>query len=195
MTACANSKQADPRVVDSHTGGEPTRGGDRRRARPRRRGHGGSRPLARLSLHFDALRSAVVNEPRGSDVAGRRTAVRAGRSELRLRRDLLQQRRLSRHVRARHDRPRWCSLAPSGPHRTRASTGSKRRSAWSRRRSIADGSVACATCRAIVTRKRRVSVEVPGYGAMTGDVAWGGNWFFLVAEHGHALELRQRAKR
>jgi len=25
-----------------------------------------------------------------------------------------------------------------------------------------------------------VTVEVPGYGQVTGDVAWGGNWFFLV---------------
>jgi len=29
-----------------------------------------------------------------------------------------------------------------------------------------------------------VSVEVPGYGKFTGDVAWGGNWFFLIQNHG-----------
>jgi 4-hydroxyproline epimerase len=28
-----------------------------------------------------------------------------------------------------------------------------------------------------------VPVEVPGYGKVRGDVAWGGNWFFLVNEH------------
>jgi 4-hydroxyproline epimerase len=28
-----------------------------------------------------------------------------------------------------------------------------------------------------------VTVDVPGYGAVTGDVAWGGNWFFLVRQH------------
>ncbi len=28
-----------------------------------------------------------------------------------------------------------------------------------------------------------VKVQVPGYGIVTGDVAWGGNWFFLVKEH------------
>jgi 4-hydroxyproline epimerase len=27
-----------------------------------------------------------------------------------------------------------------------------------------------------------VEVEVPGYGIVTGDIAWGGNWFFLVAD-------------
>ena len=28
-----------------------------------------------------------------------------------------------------------------------------------------------------------VRVEVPGFGTMSGDVAWGGNWFFLVHNH------------
>jgi 4-hydroxyproline epimerase len=28
-----------------------------------------------------------------------------------------------------------------------------------------------------------VKVQVPGYGEVHGDVAWGGNWFFLVREH------------
>lgn len=30
--------------------------------------------------------------------------------------------------------------------------------------------------------KKAVSVEVPGYGLVIGDIAWGGNWFFLVGE-------------
>src|SRR5215475_6826413 len=54
------------RVIDSHTGGEPTRlvvsGGPAL----------GSGPLSRRLEHFrrehDDFRSAVVNEPRGSDV-------------------------------------------------------------------------------------------------------------------------------
>ena len=29
----------------------------------------------------------------------------------------------------------------------------------------------------------RLAVDVPGNGAVIGDVAWGGNWFFLVTEH------------
>jgi proline racemase len=33
-----------------------------------------------------------------------------------------------------------------------------------------------------------VAVEVAGLGSITGDIAWGGNWFFLVQEHGQALE-------
>lgn len=29
-----------------------------------------------------------------------------------------------------------------------------------------------------------VDVEVPGWGTVTGDVAWGGNWFFLIDDQG-----------
>jgi 4-hydroxyproline epimerase len=35
-----------------------------------------------------------------------------------------------------------------------------------------------------------VSINVPGEGAVAGDVAWGGNWFFLVENHGLDLHLR-----
>ncbi len=34
---------------------------------------------------------------------------------------------------------------------------------------------------------RGVTVEVEGFGPVVGDVAWGGNWFFLV--EGHGLEI------
>src|SRR4026209_2795332 len=34
-----------------------------------------------------------------------------------------------------------------------------------------------------------VTVVVPGLGPVTGDVAWGGNWFFLVNDHGQELSL------
>ena len=33
-------------------------------------------------------------------------------------------------------------------------------------------------------------VSVPGHGTITGDIAWGGNWFFLVEKHGQQLELQ-----
>jgi 4-hydroxyproline epimerase len=32
--------------------------------------------------------------------------------------------------------------------------------------------------------RQAVAVEVPGYGRVVGDIAWGGNWFFLISEHG-----------
>jgi 4-hydroxyproline epimerase len=34
-----------------------------------------------------------------------------------------------------------------------------------------------------------VKVGVAGHGVVTGDVAWGGNWFFLIGEHGQELKL------
>jgi 4-hydroxyproline epimerase len=34
-----------------------------------------------------------------------------------------------------------------------------------------------------------VTVEVPGLRHYVGDVAWGGNWFFLVQDHGETLDL------
>ncbi|MDP9933207.1 4-hydroxyproline epimerase [Variovorax paradoxus] len=33
----------------------------------------------------------------------------------------------------------------------------------------------------------RVAVDLPGHGTVHGDVAWGGNWFFLVSEHGQRV--------
>lgn len=34
-----------------------------------------------------------------------------------------------------------------------------------------------------------VTIEVPGIGSVAGDIAWGGNWFFLVKEHSEELVL------
>jgi 4-hydroxyproline epimerase len=33
-----------------------------------------------------------------------------------------------------------------------------------------------------------VDVEVSGYGRVTGDIAWGGNWFFLVKHHPYTID-------
>jgi 4-hydroxyproline epimerase len=35
---------------------------------------------------------------------------------------------------------------------------------------------------------KQVAIDVPGVGLVRGDVAWGGNWFFLVEDHGQSLE-------
>jgi 4-hydroxyproline epimerase len=37
-----------------------------------------------------------------------------------------------------------------------------------------------------------VALDVPGYGSVCGEVAWGGNWFFLVSDHGLTLEAMHR---
>src|SRR5258706_452652 len=49
-----------------------------------------------------------------------------------------------------------------------------------------DGSVSVRNVPAYRHRKA-VTVDVPGHGPLTGDIAWGGNWFFLVADHGRTL--------
>ena len=36
-----------------------------------------------------------------------------------------------------------------------------------------------------------VTVQVPGYGAVSGDVAWAGNWFFLVNNNPSGAEYRK----
>ncbi len=38
--------------------------------------------------------------------------------------------------------------------------------------------------------KKAVPVEVPGLGKIHGDIAWGGNWFFLVSDHGVNVEAQ-----
>ena len=38
--------------------------------------------------------------------------------------------------------------------------------------------------------RREVSVDVPGHGGVTGDIAWGGNWFYLVEDHGKQLSIQ-----
>ena len=66
------------RVIDSHTGGEPTRvviaGGPDLGAGPL------TERRAIFRERFDWFRSAVVNEPRGSDVLVGALLVRADRS-------------------------------------------------------------------------------------------------------------------
>ncbi|MGD0443399.1 MAG: proline racemase family protein [Edaphobacter sp.] len=39
-----------------------------------------------------------------------------------------------------------------------------------------------------------VPIDVPGYGRFTGDIAWAGNWFFLIAEDPFDLSLANRTE-
>ncbi|KTT56034.1 hydroxyproline-2-epimerase [Pseudomonas oryzihabitans] len=49
-----------------------------------------------------------------------------------------------------------------------------------------DGSVSVRNVPAYRYR-HAVRVEIPGHGPVTGDIAWGGNWFFLCADHGQRI--------
>lgn len=37
--------------------------------------------------------------------------------------------------------------------------------------------------------RKDVTVDVPRFGPVQGDIAWGGNWFFLVSDHDQSLTL------
>jgi 4-hydroxyproline epimerase len=49
-----------------------------------------------------------------------------------------------------------------------------------------DGSVSVRNVPAM-RHLHHVPVQVPGYGLVHGDVAWGGNWFFLASDHGQRV--------
>ncbi|MDT3719707.1 4-hydroxyproline epimerase [Pseudomonas oryzihabitans] len=49
-----------------------------------------------------------------------------------------------------------------------------------------DGSVSVRNVPAY-RHRQGVRVEIPGHGPVTGDIAWGGNWFFLCADHGQRI--------
>ncbi len=162
-------------VVDSHTGGEPTRvvisGGPDLGTGPL------SERVQRLSSQFDPFRSAVVNEPRGSDVLVGALLVAphapdcdfgviffnnvgplgmCGHGTIGLMITLAHLGRV---------RP--------GTHRIDTPVGPVSATLHP------DGKVSVANV-ASYRQQASVSVEVPGIGVVLGDVAWGGNWFFLV---------------
>jgi len=49
-----------------------------------------------------------------------------------------------------------------------------------------DGSVSVRNVPAYRYREK-VQVDIPGHGSVSGDIAWGGNWFFLCADHGQRI--------
>ena len=176
------------KVIDSHTGGEPTRiiveGGPNL-------GTGSLRE--RLNIfreQFDDIRSAVINEPRGSDVlvggllctptdptcaAGiiffNNTGYlhMCGHGTIGLMVTL-----------------RWMKQLGPGAHRIETPVGIVTATLLDEQR------VSVQNVSSYRYRKS-VSIDVPGHGPVTGDIAWGGNWFFLVSDHGQDLELA-RAK-
>ncbi|UOO82478.1 4-hydroxyproline epimerase [Uruburuella testudinis] len=56
-----------------------------------------------------------------------------------------------------------------------------------------DGSVSLQNVHAYRYQKA-VAVDVPGIGRLKGDIAWGGNWFFLVNEHQERLSADNTAR-
>lgn len=171
-------------VVDSHTGGEPTRcvlsGGP----------HLGAGTMAerleKLRIEHDVFRRAVLCEPRGSEVmvgalllepvdpasaAGVIFFNNTGYLGM-------------------------CGHGAIGVTATLAYLGRIQPGVHRLETPVGDVSVTLAENRQITISnvesyryRTRVPVQLPDYGLIHGDVAWGGNWFFLVEEHPFHLTL------
>jgi 4-hydroxyproline epimerase len=172
-------------VIDSHTGGEPTRlvvsGGPDL----------GSGTLAeRLEVfrtRFDDWRAGIVTEPRGSDVVVGALLCEPDATDCAA--GVIFFNNVGYLGMCGHG---TIGLVVSLAHMGRIGPGQHRIETpvgIVEATLNPDGSVAVRNVPAYRYRQA-VNVEVPGYGGLTGDIAWGGNWFFLVAEHGRALEAR-----
>ena len=171
-------------IIDSHTGGEPTRiviaGG------PDLGPGSTADKLEFFRTQHDCFRSAVVNEPRGSDVlVGGLICEPAdpscccgiiffnnvgvlgmcGHGTIGLVVTLAHMGRIT-----------------PGEHRIETCVGVVTATLHS------DGSVSVRNVPSF-RKVKAAAVEVPGIGKVTGDIAWSGNWFFLVGDHGYDLTL------
>src|SRR5687768_589787 len=171
-------------VIDSHTGGEPTRtviGGG-----PERGGGSVAEQLKRFRDQHDRFRSAVVNEPRGSDVVVGASLVPA--AEAGCATGLIFFTNVGYLGMCGHGMigviatlAHMGRIKP-GEHRVQTPVGVVTATLHP------DGAVSIQNVPSYRGAKG-VKVNVPGVGPVCGDVAWGGNWFFLIEEHGQDLTL------
>ncbi len=170
-------------VIDSHTGGEPTRvvvsGGPELGT-----GSVAQRLAVLRERHADFMR-AVITEPRGSDVLVGALLVEprdgsgaagviffdnagcigmCGHGTIGLIVTLAHLGRIG-----------------AGEHRIETAAGTVTATLH------ADGSVSVTNVASF--RKTTAAIDVPGIGRITGDVAYGGNWFFLIDGHGQRIDL------
>lgn len=163
------------RAIDSHTGGEPTRlvlGGFPDL------GHGPlCERLARFRLEFDHLRAAIVNEPRGSDaIVG---ALLCEPHDASCQAGVLFFNNVGVLGMCGHG---TIGLVATLAHLKRLEPGQIRIETpvgIVGAELHADGAVTVQNVPSYRYRKD-VELDVPGYGSVTGDIAWGGNWFFLM---------------
>jgi 4-hydroxyproline epimerase len=169
-------------VIDSHTAGEPTRcvisGG------PELGSGSLAERLEKLRQEHDVFRRAILCEPRGSDVLVGALLVEpvdknaaagviffnnvgylgmCGHGMIGVAATLKYLGRIGPGA--------YCVETPVGDVKvTLAESGD-----------VTIGNVDAYRYRA------QVPVEIPGFGTLYGDVAWGGNWFFLVEHHHFSL--------
>jgi len=172
-------------VIDSHTGGEPTRvvidGGPVL-------GDGSLGERRDLfSKEFDSFRSAVVNEPRGSDaVVG---ALLCEPCDESCAAGVIFFNNVGCINMCVHG---TIGLVVTLAHMQRITPGEHQietpvgivTATWHDSGEVTVANVPSYRGQA------GVEVEVDGFGLIVGDVAWGGNWFFLVENHGQQLELK-----
>jgi 4-hydroxyproline epimerase len=171
-------------VIDSHTAGEPTRlvldGGPDL----------GAGPLAERArifrAEFDGFRSAIVNEPRGSDVLVGALLCAPHRSDCDL--GVIFFNNVGLLGMCGHG---TLGLVASLAHAGKLKPGVVRidTTVGPVRAELRDDGTVEVDNVASYRKARAVAVDVPGIGTVRGDVAWGGNWFFLVADHGQRLAL------
>lgn len=176
-------------VLDSHTEGEPTRvviqGGPDLGNGPI------SQRLQRFSAGFDHFRSAIVCEPRGSEVVvGALLLEPVDRDS-------------SAAVIFFNDVGYlgMCGHGTIGVMTTLAHLGRIKPGLHKIETPVGivhatlhdDGTV---TVDNVPSYRYRAGVEVsvPGYGQVTGDIAWGGNWFFLVGDAPCELTAKNRTE-
>jgi 4-hydroxyproline epimerase len=172
------------RVVDSHTGGEPTRvvvnGGPDL----------GDGPLAerldRFRTHNDDFRSAVVNEPRGSDaLVGALLCTPVDDTSVT---GVIFFNNVAYLGMCGHGTIgvvatlTYLNRIRPGTHRIETPVGIVTA------RLFKNGEVEIENVPSY-RHLAKVTVDVPNFGPVTGDVAWGGNWFFLVNDHSQQLTL------
>jgi 4-hydroxyproline epimerase len=162
-------------VVDSHTGGEPTRlvvrGGPPL-------GEGSvSQQLSVFRTRHDNFRAGVVNEPRGADAIVGGLVCEPASADCQL--GVIFFNNVGYLGMCGHGTIGLCATLaqlgqlPLGDVKIETPVGVVSAQLHSQTE---------VTVKNVASYRHRkdVTVDVPGYGAVTGDIAWGGNWFFFV---------------
>ena len=180
----SNCDRKTVRVIDSHTGGEPTRlvisGGPDL----------GSGPLnvrlQRLRSEHDDFRSAVVNEPRGSDVMV--GALLCEPVDPSCAAGVIFFNNVGYLGMCGHG---TIGLVATLSYLDRIQPGELRieTPVGTVSAILHDNGEVTVNNVPSYRSAAKVSVEAPGFGKVCGDVAWGGNWFFLVENHNQELAL------
>ena len=173
------------KIIDTHTGGEPTRvvvsGGPEL-------GKGAlAERLERFKAEHDHFRSAVVNEPRGNDaVVG---ALLCEPEDPACAAGVIFFNNVGYLGMCGHGTMglvvalAHLNRIGSGTHRIETPVGVVEATLDENNEVSVDNVLSYRLAANVV-------VEVPGYGAVSGDIAWGGNWFYLVNNRAdHQLTL------